>query len=89
MSPQRIGPVVVIEVKRFNSLRLQHFLITLHRRTMQPQFLLVELNRIPRIAKVQAILDQHDSGGLELEPRVATEQLIRKDEQVQCLLSMR
>ncbi len=47
---------------------------------MKPQFLFVKLHRIPRIAKKQAVFDQHDTRRLEFQARVIDEQLVWEDE---------
>ena len=43
---------------------------------MQPQFLLVKLHRILGVAKEQAVFDQYDARGLQLQAGVFVEQLV-------------
>ena len=74
----------VVEIKRPITQGLQGLLEPLHRCPVQPEFLLVKIQRIMRVTKVQAVLDQHDSGWREFQPRVVKVKLIGKNNQIQC-----
>ena len=82
LSKKRLRLRVVVNVKRFQSLAIQLFLVALHRGSMKPQFLFVKFGGIACVAEKQAVFDDDNAARPFLQPRMAAEQLMRKYEQI-------
>ena len=60
------GIRAILDINRLKTLLLETGLITLHRRAVQPKFLLVEIDKILGVTEKQAVLNQYDPRRLPL-----------------------